>query len=261
MLFARETDSAPGWREQPQDRWDCRSEDDRGTWRENGTPGAEVVTTNNRLYRLAPDRSELHEWTSGNQWVRIGRPFEHIRGGGERLLAVEKGSGDVLSHNPGGFFREGAIRGGNSREWSARPAYHWRKIGGPGAAFVSASAGIYGVSPVRTAVFKHLAPLRWKKTAGTATSAAVTKEQKLAKLRDFVQPDTLAFNDWARANGAQLQGIPDTYAFNRSNDGCSRSLDAPPASTSRAHASGTTSATATTARSWARTASAGGSSA
>ncbi|MEU5163856.1 phospholipase A2 [Streptomyces sp. NPDC020875] len=186
---------------------------DQGTWREIGTSGAEVVVTNYRLYRLAADRSELHEWAPGGEWQRIGGPFEHIYGGGGRLLAVEKGSGDVLRYS--------------HRVSVTGDAFFWRKIGGPGATFVSTSAGSYGVSPDRSAVFKYVAPLQWKKTAGTATSAAVTKEQKLAKLRGLVQLGDQSFHDWARANGAQIDGVPDDYAFNWTNDGCSRSLDAP----------------------------------
>ncbi|MFH8615019.1 phospholipase A2 [Streptomyces sp. NPDC017979] len=189
---------------------------DQGTWREIGTAGAEVVVTDHRLYRLAPDRSDLHEWTPGRDWRRIGGPFEHVYGGEGRLLAVEKGTGDVLSYG----FKVSSNR--------RQDPYYWRKIGGPGATFVSSSTRTYGVSPDGSAVFKYLSPLRWEKTAGTATSASVNREQKLAKLRSFVQLGNQASYDLGKAADDRSQGIPDIYAFNWTNDGCnSPAVDAP----------------------------------
>ncbi|MFF9908993.1 phospholipase A2 [Streptomyces sp. NPDC013457] len=180
----------------------------QGQWTQIGGPGAEFVVGTRSLYGLAPDRLSVHEWTQHGGWQRISGPAEHIYGGEGRVLKVSKETGDVYRYSV--LFRK------------------WTKIGGPGSTFVSSTDDVYGVSPDRSAVFKHVSDRTWKKTAGTVESSSVTKEQKLARVRAFMQLGQQSFNDWAAARGdALVNNNPDIHGFNWDADKCTKAPDQP----------------------------------
>ncbi|MFG2987649.1 hypothetical protein ACGFYQ_41885 [Streptomyces sp. NPDC048258] len=102
-------------------------------WSEVGEAGAAFAVSGEHLYRLAPDRSAVYEWSGkGTSWTRIGGPARNIYAGGAGLFATNPDTGHVYKYD-------------------GQPD-NWTKVGGPGATFAVSDDHLYGLSPDKAAV-------------------------------------------------------------------------------------------------------------
>ncbi|MEU1823067.1 hypothetical protein ABZ502_11610 [Streptomyces abikoensis] len=103
------------------------------------------------LYALSPDKSAVHQRTSGDSWTRIGGPAGTLIGGDGGLFATNPTTGDIFRYN-------------------GTPD-NWTKIGGPGAQFVVTGGALYGLSPDKKAVFRWTGSgTTWTRIGGPAAT-------------------------------------------------------------------------------------------
>ncbi|MEV7547594.1 phospholipase A2 [Streptomyces sp. NPDC089915] len=175
-----------------------------GTWHGLGGPGAEFAVTNDALYRLNTDRTEVEEWTPENGWRHAGDPAQHIYGGGKTLLATTPGRGDVAAFSS------------DDRTWSG--------AGGPGATFISSRTGIiYGVWPDRSGVSRRGALGAWLPLADLAPGSLLPVAQNIERLHELTeldQGDKRTTGTWVRLAYSHEKGEPDPYKFRWEANGC-----------------------------------------
>ncbi|WP_194924595.1 family 43 glycosylhydrolase [Catenulispora pinisilvae] len=100
-------------------------------WSPVGGPGAEFAVNAVGLYGLAPDHSQVVQYT-GSGWIRIGGPAAHLYAGGAELFATDPNTGNINRYN------------GTPNNWS--------QAGGPGSEFVVNAIGLFGLAPDHSAV-------------------------------------------------------------------------------------------------------------
>jgi hypothetical protein len=104
-------------------------------WNEIGGPGKQFVANAVGLFGLAPDGSQVVEWSCAGTtpgWAQIGGPAATLYAGGTELYATDPATGNI-------------------NQFSGSPNI-WTNVGHPGAAFAVSDNALYGLTPARDTV-------------------------------------------------------------------------------------------------------------
>jgi hypothetical protein len=105
-------------------------------WTKVGGPGAQFAITNEGLYGLSRDRSQIWRYDDeGERWTQVGTSADALVAGGAGLLALQRGTGVPFLY-------------------LGRP-HRWREVGGPAAQFCFSDHALYGLSTNRQAIWKY----------------------------------------------------------------------------------------------------------